>query len=62
MLLATFNVNSVRARLERLLAWLEHAAPDVVCLQETKVTDDRQERKGKKPSDHAPVLTVLEDA
>lgn len=37
MLVATWNVNSVRSRLERLLAWLERTAPDVVCLQETKV-------------------------
>ncbi len=37
--IATWNVNSVRARLERLLAWLEKTAPDVVCLQELKTTD-----------------------
>lgn len=35
--IATWNVNSVLARLPRLTAWLEQAAPDVVCLQETKV-------------------------
>ena len=40
MKLATWNVNSVRARQERLLAWLGAAQPDVVCLQELKVTDD----------------------
>ncbi len=40
MILATFNVNSVRARLERLLAWLERVQPDLVCLQETKVVDE----------------------
>jgi exodeoxyribonuclease III len=34
--LATWNVNSVGARLPRLLDWLESRAPDVVCLQETK--------------------------
>lgn len=38
--LATYNVNSIRARLERLLAWLARERPDVVCLQEIKVTDD----------------------
>jgi exodeoxyribonuclease-3 len=37
---ATWNVNSVKARLPRLLDWLAGTAPDVVCLQETKVTDD----------------------
>ncbi len=36
----TWNVNSVRARLERLLARLAAERPDVVCLQELKVTDD----------------------
>jgi exodeoxyribonuclease-3 len=35
--IATWNVNSVLARLPRLTGWLEEAAPDVVCLQETKV-------------------------
>jgi len=34
--LATWNVNSVRARLPRLLDWLASARPDVLCLQETK--------------------------
>jgi len=34
--LATWNVNSVKARLPRLLAWLADTRPDVVCLQETK--------------------------
>jgi exodeoxyribonuclease-3 len=37
--LATWNVNSVRARLPRVHAWLREHAPDVVCLQETKVED-----------------------
>ncbi len=37
MRLATWNVNSVTARLPRLLPWLEQVAPDVVALQETKV-------------------------
>ena len=36
MRLATWNVNSVTARLPRLLPWLEEAQPDVLCLQETK--------------------------
>jgi exodeoxyribonuclease-3 len=37
---ATWNVNSVKQRLPRLLPWLEQRQPDVVCLQETKLTDD----------------------
>ena len=32
--IATWNVNSIRNRLERLLRWLEKTQPDVVCLQE----------------------------
>lgn len=40
MLIATWNVNSVRARKERVLAWLSAQQPDALCLQETKVTDD----------------------
>jgi exodeoxyribonuclease III len=38
--IATWNVNSVLARVPRLVEWLEQAAPDVVCLQETKVGAD----------------------
>jgi exodeoxyribonuclease-3 len=37
--IATWNVNSVRARQERLLAWLARQSPDVVCLQELKVEE-----------------------
>jgi exodeoxyribonuclease-3 len=40
MRFATWNVNSVRARLPRLLEWLAAAGPDVVCLQETKTSAD----------------------
>jgi len=40
MKLITWNVNSIRTRLERLLAVLERHDPDVVCLQELKVTED----------------------
>ena len=39
MRLATWNVNSIAARLPRLLDWLEHTAPHVACLQETKIAD-----------------------
>ena len=38
--IATWNVNSVKARLPNLLAWLRQAVPDVVLLQETKTVDD----------------------
>lgn len=39
MRLATWNVNSIGARLPRLLPWLEETSPDVVALQETKCAD-----------------------
>lgn len=39
MRLATWNVNSVGARLPRLLEWLADSGPDVLCLQETKTAD-----------------------
>ena len=40
MLIATWNVNSLRVRLPQLLDWLAREQPDVVGLQETKVVDD----------------------
>jgi exodeoxyribonuclease-3 len=40
MKIATWNVNSVRARLPRLIPWINENRPDVLCLQETKVVDD----------------------
>ena len=40
MRVATWNVNSVKQRLPRLLPWLDERRPDVVCLQETKLADD----------------------
>jgi exodeoxyribonuclease-3 len=39
MRVATWNVNSVKQRLPRLLPWLDQRQPDVVCLQETKLAD-----------------------
>ena len=39
MRIASWNINSVRARLDHLIGWLNRANPDVVCLQETKVED-----------------------
>lgn len=41
MKIATWNVNSIIARLLLVLRWLETAEPDVLCLQETKCTDDK---------------------
>jgi exodeoxyribonuclease-3 len=41
--IATWNVNSITQRLPRLLPWLDERQPDVVCLQETKLPDDKLE-------------------
>jgi exodeoxyribonuclease-3 len=38
--IATWNVNSIKRRMPRLLPWLDERQPDVLCLQETKLTDD----------------------
>ena len=40
MKIATWNVNSIRKRLDRVIAWVGEHQPDVLCLQETKVEDD----------------------
>jgi exodeoxyribonuclease-3 len=40
MRLATWNINSIKQRIDNLLSWLGERKPDVVCLQETKCTDD----------------------
>src|SRR3954447_13658074 len=41
MRIVTWNVNSVKQRVPRLLPWLDEREPDVVCLQETKLADDK---------------------
>ena len=40
MRIATWNVNSLKQRMPRFLPWLDERQPDVVCLQETKLTDE----------------------
>ena len=48
---ASWNVNSIKARLPNVLDWLKEAAPDVVCLQEIKTVDEgfpREEIEGSK--------------
>jgi exodeoxyribonuclease III len=42
--IATWNVNSLKARLERVTSWIERAAPDILVLEETKLTDDEAPR------------------
>ncbi len=45
MRIATWNVNSVNARLATVVAWLEAANPDVVCMQEIKTVDEKFPRE-----------------
>ncbi|MCZ8086899.1 MAG: exodeoxyribonuclease III [Brevundimonas sp.] len=45
MRIATWNVNSVNARLPTVLAWVEMAGPDVLCLQELKCVDEKFPRE-----------------
>src|SRR4249920_4178211 len=40
MLIATWNVNSVKQRIDHLVSWLQDRRPDLVCLQETKCMDE----------------------
>ena len=40
MLIATWNVNSIRTRLSQIIDWINQVKPDILCLQETKVIDD----------------------
>src|SRR5690606_12286145 len=40
MRIATWNVNSIRQRLDNVLVWVAERKPDIVCLQETKCTDE----------------------
>lgn len=41
MLIATWNVNSILARMPNVMRWLDAVKPDVLCMQETKCTDDK---------------------
>src|SRR5579875_3526609 len=45
MRLATWNVNSINARLDTVTTWLREAEPDVVCLQEIKCVDEKFPRE-----------------
>src|ERR1700730_19375731 len=41
MRIATWNVNSVKARLDAVKTWLTEASPDILCMQEIQTTDER---------------------
>ncbi len=56
MLLATFNVNSIRSRLPIVLDWLKKHQPDFLCLQETKVQDDEFPAEAFLEKDFKPIF------
>jgi len=45
MKIATFNINGIKARLPRLIEWLEETQPDIACLQELKSSDETMPTK-----------------
>ena len=45
MRIATFNINGIKARMPRLVEWLDETQPDVVCLQELKSSDETMPTK-----------------
>ena len=50
MRIASFNINGIKARMPRLLEWLEETKPDVACLQEIKTQDEGFPPKSLKKS------------
>jgi exodeoxyribonuclease III len=61
--IATWNVNSIKQRVPRLLPWLDERRPDVVCLQETKLADDAfAELLGKELADRGYEVAVHGEA
>ncbi len=49
MRIVTWNVNSLKARIDRVEAWINAVGPDVLCLQETKMTDEAFPTNGSRP-------------
>jgi len=61
--IVTWNVNSLKQRMPRFLPWLDERRPDVVCLQETKLTDDAfRELVGEELSDRGYEVAVCGEA
>ena len=58
MILVTWNVNSIRARDERVRAWLAAKQPDVVCLQELKCEEEKFPREGYEALGYHVALTA----
>jgi len=57
VLIATWNVNGIRARAQRLAEWLAERKPDVACLQELKITDEEFPHLELRASGYYAVLT-----
>ncbi|HXA08669.1 MAG TPA: exodeoxyribonuclease III [Chthoniobacterales bacterium] len=56
MRIVSWNINSLRKRQDRLLLWLRETNPDVVCLQETKCTDEQFPQKALRDAGYAAVF------
>ena len=56
MKVASFNVNSIRARLEIVTEWMKRESPDVLCVQETKVIDDDFPQQAFLDIDYHPIF------
>jgi exodeoxyribonuclease-3 len=56
MRVASWNINSLRKRKERLLQWLRATSPDIVCLQETKCTDEQFPQAALRDAGYASVF------
>lgn len=57
MKIASWNVNSLNVRLPQVLAWLEKESPDVLCLQETKMVDEKFPREAIEAAGYQVVFT-----
>ncbi len=56
MRIVSWNINSLRKRMERLLGWLGETSPDIVCLQETKCTDEQFPAEALRAAGYAAVF------
>ena len=61
MKIATWNVNSLKVRLPHVLDWLAAAEPDVLCLQETKLTDENFPREDLEAAGYQVVPYTIND-
>ena len=55
--IATWNVNSLRVRMDHVIAWLQGSEPDVLAVQETKITDENFPVAGFEQIGYYPVFS-----